>query len=144
MVDQVTTSRIERMPSVTSAMSEKLPVDGKDAKGLAIVDIVESGSLDEHEKVIYAEDQFTERDYSRLRWKVDLIIMPILMVIFGLNYSDKTSLSSGVIFVSDAAFPRVLHRRPALSVFRPCWHCRVIWTSPVKQPADKCTCQTAR
>lgn len=100
MTEKVVTSHIERMPSTTSVGSDKLPVDGKDAKGVAVVDIVETGSLDEHEKVIYAEDQFSKKDYSRLRWKVDLIMMPILMIIFGLNYSDKTSLSSGVIFVS--------------------------------------------
>lgn len=102
MNEKPVTTNIERLPSAMSAASDKLPVeDVKDDKGIAVVDVLERGSLDEHEKVIYAEDQFSEREYSRLRWKIDLIMLPILCIIFGLNYSDKTSLSSGVIFVSD-------------------------------------------
>lgn len=100
MPEKIVTSQIERMPTNGSVASEKMPVNSKDEKGLAVVDVLERGSLDEHEKVIYAEDQFTDNDYKRLRWKIDLIMMPIMMIIFGLNYSDKTSLSSGVVFVS--------------------------------------------
>lgn len=98
--EKVVTSQIERMPTNGSIASEKMAVNSKDEKGLAVVDVLERGSLDEHEKVIYAEDQFTDKDYKRLRFKIDMIIMPIMMIIFGLNYSDKTSLSSGVVFVS--------------------------------------------
>lgn len=101
---KVVTSEIERMPTNGSISSEKLGDNHKDEKGLAVVDVLERGSLDEHEKVIYAEDQFTEKEYKRLRLKIDFIIMPIMMIIFGLNYSDKTSLSSGVIFVSFQKF----------------------------------------
>lgn len=52
----------------------------------------------EGEGIIRAHDEFTEAEYSKLMRKVDFILMPMLMVLYGLQYSDKTSLSSGMVF----------------------------------------------
>ncbi|BEI81330.1 hypothetical protein CcaverHIS002_0204900 [Cutaneotrichosporon cavernicola] len=52
----------------------------------------------EAEDRVLAHDEFTPKEYSRLMRKVDFILMPMLMILYGLQYSDKTSLSSGVVF----------------------------------------------
>ena len=41
----------------------------------------------EAEDVIKAEASYTEQQFSRLRWKFDLILMPLLMLTYGLQYS---------------------------------------------------------
>ncbi|BEI80879.1 hypothetical protein CcaverHIS002_0200390 [Cutaneotrichosporon cavernicola] len=68
----------------------------------------------EGDKELLREDEFTDKEYHRLRWKVDLIIMPLLMILYGLQYADKTSLSRGVIFglkedtgLGDAEYPNL-------------------------------------
>ncbi|ORY31768.1 CNF01220-like protein [Naematelia encephala] len=48
--------------------------------------------------VINAEDDYSEAQYKKLTRKIDLILMPLLMLTYGLQYSDKVSLSSGVVF----------------------------------------------
>ncbi|KAK8858401.1 hypothetical protein IAR55_002628 [Kwoniella newhampshirensis] len=50
------------------------------------------------EDTILAESQYTEEDYNKLKWKFDLILLPCMMLTYGLQYSDKVSLSSGVVF----------------------------------------------
>ncbi|WVF69378.1 hypothetical protein IAT40_004154 [Kwoniella sp. CBS 6097] len=52
----------------------------------------------EIEGVIAAEAQYTEAEYRKLRWKFDLILLPIMMLTYGLQFADKVSLSSGVVF----------------------------------------------
>lgn len=37
-------------------------------------------------------------EYKKLLRKIDLFLMPLLMIAYGLQYIDKTSLSSGAIF----------------------------------------------
>ncbi|WOO81692.1 putative transporter [Vanrija pseudolonga] len=56
------------------------------------------------------EEEFTEAEYKRLRLKFDLILMPMLMIckvdvtaaanraVYGLQFSDKTALTWGLIF----------------------------------------------
>jgi hypothetical protein len=29
------------------------------------------------------------QEYSKVRWKIDLIMMPVLMIIYGLQFADK-------------------------------------------------------
>jgi len=50
--------------------------------------IIASDELGHAEDVIKAENEFTEKEYSKLRWKIDLIIMPVLMLVYGLQYSS--------------------------------------------------------
>ncbi|WWD04633.1 hypothetical protein V865_002704 [Kwoniella europaea PYCC6329] len=50
------------------------------------------------EDVILAEQSYTEEEYKKLRWRFDLILMPIMMLTYGLQFADKVSLSSGVVF----------------------------------------------
>ncbi len=52
----------------------------------------------EGEDIIRAHDEFTDKEYNKLMRKVDFILMPMLMILYGLQYSDKTSLSSGMVF----------------------------------------------
>ncbi|WWC62323.1 uncharacterized protein I303_104919 [Kwoniella dejecticola CBS 10117] len=73
----------------------------KDVRGVVAVDAVDEGlKTDNHnaEDVILAEESYSEEEYKRLRWKFDLTLMPILMLTYGLQYADKVSLSSGVVF----------------------------------------------
>jgi hypothetical protein len=56
-------------------------------KDLAVTELVSADELGDAENVIKAEHEFTEKQYSRLRWKIDLIIMPCLMLVYGLQYS---------------------------------------------------------
>ncbi|BEJ15965.1 hypothetical protein CspHIS471_0505700 [Cutaneotrichosporon sp. HIS471] len=59
---------------------------------------VKDEDIVEGEDMIRAHDEFTEKEYNRVIRKVDFIIMPMLMLLYGLQYSDKTSLSSGAVF----------------------------------------------
>ncbi|CAK9786196.1 hypothetical protein CC85DRAFT_271311 [Cutaneotrichosporon oleaginosum] len=69
-------------------------------KGPGHIDVheVDEKELDEAEDAIIAEQEFTPAEYSRVRWKIDLILMPVLMIIYGLQFADKTSLAAGVVF----------------------------------------------
>jgi hypothetical protein len=69
-------------------------------KGPGHIDIheVDEDELDKAEATLVSESEFTPKEYSRLRWKLDLVIMPILMIMYGLQYSDKVALSQGVVF----------------------------------------------
>ncbi|WWD18290.1 hypothetical protein CI109_102740 [Kwoniella shandongensis] len=50
------------------------------------------------EDLVAAETQYTEEEYDKLKWKFELILLPCLMLTYGLQYADKVSLSSGVVF----------------------------------------------
>ncbi|CAK9781993.1 hypothetical protein CC85DRAFT_288406 [Cutaneotrichosporon oleaginosum] len=82
-------ARIERRDSRASEKLGSISVTVADG---------ELAKLDEYEEVIAAETEFTEAEYKRLRRKFDFVLIPLLMIAYGLQYSDKTSLSSGVIF----------------------------------------------
>ncbi|KAL7425033.1 hypothetical protein Q5752_000721 [Cryptotrichosporon argae] len=72
-------------------------VEDEKAVGLD-VDVVPADELVEAQEMIRAEHEFTEDEYKRLMRKVDFALMPLLMITYGLQYSDKGSLSSGVVF----------------------------------------------
>lgn len=83
---------------------------------------------EEIETDLLSDDEFTDAEYSRLLWKIDFIIMvgstmfskppkfavahtqPMLMILYGLQFADKTSLSRGVIFVSQPSMPATQFR----------------------------------
>ncbi|GMK54676.1 hypothetical protein CspeluHIS016_0112620 [Cutaneotrichosporon spelunceum] len=92
--DDVHTSDV---PDVTRVISRR---HSEIAKGPGHIDVheVDEKELDDAEDTILAEQEFTPQEYKRVRWKIDLILMPVLMVIYGLQFADKTSLAAGVIF----------------------------------------------
>ncbi|WVQ72932.1 hypothetical protein IAR50_002494 [Cryptococcus sp. DSM 104548] len=66
---------------------------------IAVMDVEhDSNDLAVAEDVILAESQYTQDDYDKLKRKFDLILLPCMMLAYGLQYSDKVSLSSGVVF----------------------------------------------
>ncbi|BEJ11159.1 hypothetical protein CspHIS471_0105810 [Cutaneotrichosporon sp. HIS471] len=69
-------------------------------KGPGHIDVheVDENELEKAEDAIVAEHEFTPQEYKRVRWKIDLILMPVLMIIYGLQFADKTSLAAGVVF----------------------------------------------
>ncbi|GAC96617.1 allantoate transporter [Pseudozyma hubeiensis SY62] len=54
--------------------------------------------LSKIEEVIEAEHQLTEQESRRLRRKIDRYTVPCLLAIYGLQYADKVSLATGVLF----------------------------------------------
>lgn len=50
------------------------------------VDAYESDII-KAEHVIKAEHEYTEAQFRKLRWKIDLHIMPVMMLVYGLQYS---------------------------------------------------------
>jgi hypothetical protein len=53
------------------------------------IDKRDEGVLEVAEDRVRAHDEFTSSEYSRLMRKVDFILMPMLMILYGLQYSDK-------------------------------------------------------
>ncbi|KPM43000.1 putative transporter [Neonectria ditissima] len=42
--------------------------------------------------------EYTEEEEQRVRWKIDLYLMPILMLTFGLQYLDKVTVSYAAVY----------------------------------------------
>ncbi|KAF7553814.1 hypothetical protein G7046_g6993 [Stylonectria norvegica] len=42
--------------------------------------------------------EYTEEEEQRVRWKIDLHLMPILMLTFGLQYLDKVTISYAAVY----------------------------------------------
>ncbi|OCF33744.1 hypothetical protein I316_04456 [Kwoniella heveanensis BCC8398] len=72
----------------------------KDTTAVSVVPEIHKGDpdLDTAEEVIHAETEYTEEEYKKLRRKFDFTLLPVMMLVYGLQFSDKISLSSGVIF----------------------------------------------
>ncbi|WVQ66637.1 uncharacterized protein L199_004822 [Kwoniella botswanensis] len=58
----------------------------------------EDPALAQAEDLVAAETQYTKAEYDRLKRKFEFILLPIMMLVYGLQYADKVSLSSGVVF----------------------------------------------
>ncbi|WVQ82812.1 hypothetical protein IAT38_004944 [Cryptococcus sp. DSM 104549] len=72
------------------------------------------------EDIIVAEGQYTEAQYNKLKWKFDLIILPVLMLCYGLQFADKISLSSGVVFGLKTDTHLTTEQYPMLTVYFYC------------------------
>ncbi|CDW99757.1 hypothetical protein, partial [Sporisorium scitamineum] len=90
--------------SISSQLGEE-SVKAFDEKNIQSVVLTELGSglatenkLAKIEEVIESEHQLSEQDSSKLRRKIDRFTVPCLLAIYGLQYADKVSLSSGVLF----------------------------------------------
>ncbi|KAL2866136.1 uncharacterized protein BJX67DRAFT_356653 [Aspergillus lucknowensis] len=46
----------------------------------------------------HGQVEYTEDEDRRVRWKIDLYLLPILMVTFGLQYLDKVTLSYAAVY----------------------------------------------
>ncbi|KAL3458257.1 hypothetical protein BJX64DRAFT_302031 [Aspergillus heterothallicus] len=46
----------------------------------------------------HGQVEYTEEEDRRVRWKLDLYLLPILMVTFGLQYLDKVTLSYAAVY----------------------------------------------
>ncbi|WWC95248.1 hypothetical protein V866_002107 [Kwoniella sp. B9012] len=80
-------------------MSAHIEEEHKDLTTTSVhPELTKDDKLDKAENVILAESEYTEEQYKKLRRKFDFILMPIMMLVYGLQFSDKVSLSSGVIF----------------------------------------------
>ncbi|KAL3475449.1 MFS general substrate transporter [Aspergillus californicus] len=47
---------------------------------------------------INAESEYTEADYQKLLWKIDLWLLPLMWVCYGTQQADKVSLSTQAVF----------------------------------------------
>ncbi|CAD6570477.1 MAG: hypothetical protein TREMPRED_005860 [Tremellales sp. Tagirdzhanova-0007] len=69
------------------------------------------------EEVISTETKYTELEFARLRRKIDFVIMPVIMLVYGLQYVDKNALGSGVVFGLKTDTHLVGQQYPLLSVW---------------------------
>ena len=71
------------------------PADAKEEKGKVALKHADSNDADEAFKIIQAGETIvlTKEDEKRLLRKIDLHILPMLCLVYGLNYLDKTSIS---------------------------------------------------
>ncbi|KAH8901123.1 dipeptide transmembrane transporter [Thozetella sp. PMI_491] len=46
----------------------------------------------------HGQVEFSEAEASSVRWKIDLYLMPILMITFGLQYLDKVTISYAAVY----------------------------------------------
>ncbi|TKY90078.1 hypothetical protein EX895_000076 [Sporisorium graminicola] len=90
--------------SISSQLGEE-SIKAHDDKNIQAVIVSELGpgfasekKLANIEEVIESENQLSEEDSRRLRRKIDRFTVPCLLAIYGLQYADKVSLSSGVLF----------------------------------------------
>lgn len=84
---------------MTTEMSPEMATDKhtypQDEKAKVAFKHADSNDADEAFKVIQAGETIvlTKEDEKRLLRKIDLHIMPLLCLVYGLNYLDKTSIS---------------------------------------------------
>ena len=75
--------------------------DTKDTKtseeGGFQVNIIEKNV--DHTEVLAVADTLTPQESRRLLRKIDLILMPIMMICYGIQFSDKTSLGRWYTFL---------------------------------------------
>ncbi|RTE69570.1 hypothetical protein BHE90_016046 [Fusarium euwallaceae] len=45
-----------------------------------------------------ADGQYTEADYKRVLWKIDLVLLPLMWLCYGTQQADKTSISTQATF----------------------------------------------
>ncbi|KAL2670355.1 hypothetical protein Neosp_014822 [[Neocosmospora] mangrovei] len=45
-----------------------------------------------------ADGQYTETDYKRVLWKIDLVLLPLMWLCYGTQQADKTSISTQATF----------------------------------------------
>ncbi|WOO83961.1 putative transporter [Vanrija pseudolonga] len=73
-------------------------VDNSKHTSSVLVKSVDAEALDAAEEAIVSSQEFTDDDFKRLRRKVDLVIMPVLMIMYGIYYAGESVLSQGVPF----------------------------------------------
>ncbi|KAL4876815.1 hypothetical protein BJY04DRAFT_210327 [Aspergillus karnatakaensis] len=88
--------------SSTVATSETIPtanVPAKDAEK-AIISSDNRDDIDIGLQFIaqHGHVEYTEEEDRRVRWKIDLYLMPILMITFGLQYLDKVTMSYAAVY----------------------------------------------
>jgi hypothetical protein len=76
---------------MSSPVEDKHISEAEKAQGLHTL-VAPALEADEHElaeaeDVIKTEAQYSDKQMNRLRWKVDFIMMPIMMLTYGLQYS---------------------------------------------------------
>lgn len=76
----------------SSVDDNKTPVS-TEAKTIAPLD-VEIGE----ETVVDATEEYTEAYYRRLRWKIDLWLLPLMWFCYGTQQADKTSIGTMAVF----------------------------------------------
>ncbi|KAJ9634499.1 hypothetical protein H2199_008956 [Coniosporium tulheliwenetii] len=85
-------SDIEKPREVMSEHIKTPSADVEEAKQLAQVDTVHN------DEALKREETWTEQEEKKLRWKIDLKLMPVLCMTYGLQYYDKAMLSQAALF----------------------------------------------
>ncbi|TFK53036.1 MFS general substrate transporter [Heliocybe sulcata] len=81
-------------------MSAKEQIDEKDSygeKGDLEKTIVQTLPVDESDAVL-AESDYTEEQYSKLKRKIDLYLLPLMWLCYGVQQADKTSIGTQATF----------------------------------------------
>jgi hypothetical protein len=61
---------------------------------------VDEGKLQDivQDTINAAEGQYSEADYKKVLWKIDLVILPLMWLCYGTQQADKTSISTQATF----------------------------------------------
>jgi len=72
--------------------------DAKDQKAIDMKTILPLEIVINEGVVVDITEEFTEAYYRKLRWKIDLWLLPLMWLCYGTQQADKTSISTMAVF----------------------------------------------
>ena len=83
---------------MTGSVDNSNADDAKDHKSIDLKTIVPLDVDISNGVVVDITEEFTEAYYKRLRWKIDLWLLPLMWLCYGTQQADKTSISTMAVF----------------------------------------------
>ncbi|KAK0242011.1 major facilitator superfamily domain-containing protein [Armillaria nabsnona] len=82
---------------ISSAIKDKDTVD-IDVRNVSTLSAIPESERETAIDTVAAAEQYTEEDYKSLVRKIDLVLLPLMWVLYGLQQADKTGISTQATF----------------------------------------------